>query len=356
MALVMDKLGNSAQYMDLAALDNLRARAQQDGQATLKEVAQQFEGIFVQMLMQSMRDANEAFKSDSPFNSQYTRFYEQMRDQQMSVELGAQGTLGLADLMVQQLSPQTSGVMPASVLRGNMPGFKTTDNDALPPGLIMPSVQETASDAAAQPAASPWLGNALAQADLMHKQVPSENSHKPPHGNPLPPRQVVEHQGFNTPDEFIEQLYPLADKAARQLGTQAEVLLAQAALETGWGQKMVRRADGQPSNNLFNIKADQRWGGDSARVSTLEYEQGVAVRQQADFRVYESLASSFDDFVSFISNSDRYAQAREAAADPRAFMQGLQQAGYATDPSYADKVLRVMGAVAGKLATSVAGE
>ncbi|MCF1438554.1 MAG: rod-binding protein, partial [Shewanella sp.] len=100
----MDKLANSAQYLDLAALDNLRARAQQDDKAALKEVAAQFEGIFVQMLMQSMRDANEAFRADSPFNTQYTQFYEQMRDQQMSVELGAQGTLGLVDLMVQQLA------------------------------------------------------------------------------------------------------------------------------------------------------------------------------------------------------------------------------------------------------------
>ncbi|MGI2259502.1 flagellar assembly peptidoglycan hydrolase FlgJ [Shewanella sp. GXUN23E] len=313
----MDKLANSAQYLDLAALDNLRARAQQDDKAALKEVAAQFEGIFVQMLMQSMRDANEAFKSDSPFNTQYTQFYEQMRDQQMSVELGAKGTLGLADLMVQQLAPETSNIMPASGLRGNRQHFDTPHT---------PHIVSSAVDS------SPVGGGKL-----------------------LPPQPEPEKAEFASPQEFVERLFPLADKAARKLGTEPEVLLAQAALETGWGQKMVRRTDGTPSNNLFNIKADKRWEGDKARVSTLEFEQGVAVRQQADFRVYDSLASSFEDFVEFIRSSDRYGEARAAAKDPEAFMQGLQQAGYATDPGYADKVMRVMSKVVEQLTSGVAG-
>ncbi|MCF1426723.1 MAG: flagellar assembly peptidoglycan hydrolase FlgJ [Shewanella sp.] len=315
----MDKLANSAQYLDLAALDNLRARAQQDDKAALKEVAAQFEGIFVQMLMQSMRDANEAFRADSPFNTQYTQFYEQMRDQQMSVELGAQGTLGLVDLMVQQLAPETSNIMPASGLRGNRQHFDKAH-----------SVSSAVSAAI--------------------NSEPSEG------GKLLPPHQALPVVAdFSSPQEFVERLFPLADKAARQLGTEPEVLLAQAALETGWGQKMVRCADGSPSNNLFNIKADNRWEGDKARVSTLEFEQGVAARQQADFRVYDSLASSFEDFVEFIRSSDRYSEARAVARDPAAFMQGLQQAGYATDPGYADKVMRVMGKVVEWLAPGVVG-
>ncbi len=326
----MDKLSNSAQYLDLGALDNLRARAQQDDKAALKEVAQQFEGIFVQMLMQSMRDANEAFKSDSPFNTQYTQFYEQMRDQQMSVELGAQGALGLADLMVQQLSPVESGIMPASVLRGGFNG---------------PAVSQSASTL------EPLSAQSQTQLKPLNEKLDEVIS-----GKSLPSRQAGEEAvRFASPEEFVSALHPLAQQAADKLGTEPEVLLAQAALETGWGQKMVRRGDGSPSNNLFNIKADKRWDGERARVSTLEFEQGVAVRQQADFRVYDSLASSFEDFVNFISSSDRYSDARAVASDPNQFIKALQQAGYATDPAYADKVIGVMGRVVEQVASGVAG-
>lgn len=113
----MEKLSSSSHFLDLGGLDSLRAQAQKDEKGALKKVAQQFEGIFVQMLMKSMRDANAVFQSDSPLNSQYTQFYEQMRDQQLSVDLSDKGVLGLADMMVQQLSPETSHFTPASVLR-----------------------------------------------------------------------------------------------------------------------------------------------------------------------------------------------------------------------------------------------
>ena len=326
----MDKLSHTAQYLDLGALDNLRARAQQDDKAALREVAQQFEGIFVQMLMQSMRDANEAFKSDSPFNTQYTQFYEQMRDQQLSVELGAQGALGLADLMVQQLAPAESGIMPASVLRGGFAGpavsrvGSSVEPDSAPPSVSLKPLNEK-------------LGELIS-------------------GKSLPSRQAGDEPvQFASPQEFVNKLHPLAKQAADRLGTEPELLLAQAALETGWGQKMVRRGDGSPSNNLFNIKADKRWDGERARVSTLEFEQGVAVRQQADFRVYDSLASSFEDFVNFISSSDRYRDARAVASEPGKFIKELQQAGYATDPAYADKVIKVMGKVADQITSGAAG-
>ena len=116
----MEKLSNSSHFLDLGGLDSLRSQAQKDEKAALKEVAKQFEGIFIQMLMKSMRDANAAFKSDSPMNSQTTEFFENMRDQQMSVDLSDKGMLGIADLMVQQLSPQDTPFKPASVLRGDI--------------------------------------------------------------------------------------------------------------------------------------------------------------------------------------------------------------------------------------------
>ncbi|MCG9745847.1 flagellar assembly peptidoglycan hydrolase FlgJ [Shewanella sp. Isolate8] len=315
----MDKLSNASHFLDIGGLDSLRAKAQKDDKAALKEVAQQFEGIFVQMLMKSMRDANAVFESDSPMNSQYTKFYEQMHDQQMSVNLSDKGMLGLADLMVQQLSPQTSQLTPASVLRGGMesPVTKSAPKPFAANG----------ADGSEKP--MPQILNEVMSGKVLPSQAPTGLANK----------------GFESREAFVKAVYPHAEQAAKALGTSPEVLIAQSALETGWGQKMVRRADGQPSNNLFNIKADRRWEGERAGVSTLEFEHGVAVKQRADFRVYQDIKQSFDDFVSFISEGARYQDAMEKAANPAAFIRGLQDAGYATDPDYADKVIKVMQTV-----------
>lgn len=316
----MEKLSNSSHFLDIGGLDSLRSKAQKDDKAALKEVAQQFEGIFVQMLMKSMRDANAVFESDSPMNSQYTKFYEQMHDQQMSVNLSDKGMLGLADLMVQQLSPETSKVTPASVLRGNQQG-------SMAQGMVM--------SRAVRPEVS------QIESILTGKSLPSE----------VTKTELT----FSSPEDFVSKLYPHAEKAAATLGTKPEVLIAQSALETGWGQKMVKGAGGDSSNNLFNIKADKRWQGSKAMVSTLEFEQGVAVQQKANFRVYDDIKQSFDDFVSFVSEGPRYQEAMKKAASPNEFIRALQDAGYATDPQYADKVIKVMKTISQDLKAVMPG-
>ncbi|QQX81751.1 flagellar assembly peptidoglycan hydrolase FlgJ [Shewanella sp. KX20019] len=328
----MDKLSNASQFLDIGGLDSLRSKAQGGENGALKEVAQQFEGIFVQMLMTSMRDANAVFESDSPMNSQYTKFYEQMHDQQMSLNLSGEGMLGLADLMVQQLDPANSPMTPASVLRGDSNTSARANSFTLDDAHLMqmPTALTTTStpvDIATSASVAPQTLDSM----LSGKVLPSAalNADK-------------SQADFTSQDEFVSRLYPHAEKAAKELGTTAEVLIAQSALETGWGQKMVKGTAGQQSNNLFNIKADNRWKGDKAQVNTLEYEQGVAVKQKADFRVYDDIGQSFNDFVSFVSNSERYQDAMKKAANPQAFVQSLQDAGYATDPKYADKVIQVM--------------
>lgn len=323
----MQKLSNSSHFMDIGGLDSLRARALKDDKAALKEVAQQFEGIFVQMLMKSMRSANAVFESDSPMNSEYTKFYEQMHDQQMSINLSEEGMLGLADMMMQQLSPDTSKFTPASVLRGDMhsglsqASFKShVMNRAITPDEVIKAV-DSADVSPLNPLDSILTGKSLPSAVRQAEMT------------------------FTDRDDFVAKLYPHAEKAALALGTKPEVLIAQSALETGWGQKMIKGARGESSNNLFNIKADKRWQGDKALVSTLEFEQGIAVQQKADFRVYEDIKQSFDDFVSFISEGPRYQEALKKAANPNEFIKALQDAGYATDPNYADKVIKVMESI-----------
>jgi flagellar protein FlgJ len=348
----------------------------------LKIVAQQFEGIFVQMLMKSMRDANAVFKSDSPLNSQYTQFYEQMRDQQLSVDLSDKGVLGLADMMVQQMSPESSNLTPASVLRDNG-GMKMLHDDK---ALVLPAqhVVTPASDPIhvelSVPAA---IARPLFEADrtvaanssmdidsperLLAIESPKPSWSEQPlsmvepviSGQILPTAAFRETQKivkFASREEFLATLYPHAEKAAKALGTQPEVLLAQSALETGWGQKIVRGANGAPSHNLFNIKADRRWQGDKANVSTLEFEHGIAVKQKADFRVYSGFEHSFSDFVSFIADGDRYQDAKKVAASPTQFIRALQDAGYATDPKYADKVIKVMQSIREELKSILPGE
>ncbi|GIU33090.1 flagellar rod assembly protein/muramidase FlgJ [Shewanella hafniensis] len=378
----MEKLSSSSHFLDLGGLDSLRAQAQKDEKGALKKVAQQFEGIFVQMLMKSMRDANAVFQSDSPLNSQYTKFYEQMRDQQLSVDLSDKGVLGLADMMVQQLSPETSHFTPASVLRDDGGMKMLHDAKALNVPMqsaVAPAVESTVINqgvpaAIARPAFEP--DRAMDANSSMDIDTPNRllaiDTPKPSwseqslsvvdpviSGQVLPTAAFRETQKivrFGSREEFLATLYPHAEKAAKALGTQPEVLLAQSALETGWGQKIVRGNNGAPSHNLFNIKADRRWQGDKANVSTLEFEHGVAVQQKADFRVYSDFEHSFNDFVSFIAEGDRYQDAKKVAASPTQFIRALQDAGYATDPRYAEKVIKVMQSISEELKSILPGE
>jgi peptidoglycan hydrolase FlgJ len=371
----MEKLANSSHFMDLGGLDTLRSQAHKDEKGALKEVAKQFEGIFVQMLMKSMRDANAVFKSDSPMNSQYTEFYEQMRDQQLSIDLSDKGMLGLADLMVQQLSPESSPVTPASVLRGNETLRGRVDGLGMPssaqeldytnPAPAMASVAEQIEKvtpgplAASNPVPVPSApitkvaepreaarvdGPKTVDAILSGKLLPSAAP------------AAAKAPGFDSREDFVTRLYPHAQKAAKLLGTQPEVLIAQSALETGWGKKMIRRNDGEMSNNLFNIKADRQWKGAKTQVSTLEFEHGIAVKQKADFRIYDDIAQSFNDFVSFITDGERYQKAVKVAAEPEKFIRALQDAGYATDPQYANKVIQVMKSISSGLNAVAKGE
>jgi flagellar protein FlgJ len=369
--MTMEKLSASSNFLDLGGLDSLRVQAQKDEKGALKEAAKQFEGIFIQMLMKSMRDANAAFKSDNPMNSETTAFFEQMRDQQMSVDLSTKGMLGLAEMMVQQLDPEDSPITPASVLRGNSdnkvnPSMfvappTALDNDTL--DAIAPKNQIATSHSvighsgmdsaeAMQPMAAK-LANVLSAKQLtsvlrgeqLASQAGQTGKVLPPADFTAPKAKGITVSQFTSPEHFISVLYPHAEKAAKSLGTSAEVLIAQSALETGWGQKVVRRNDGTMSHNLFNIKADKRWQGGKTSVNTLEFEKGIAVQQKADFRMYDNLEQSFNDFVSFISQGDRYQDARKVASEPTQFIKALQKAGYATDPQYANKVINVMKSV-----------
>ncbi|UXH76888.1 glucosaminidase domain-containing protein [Roseateles amylovorans] len=146
---------------------------------------------------------------------------------------------------------------------------------------------------------------------------------------------------------FVDELMPIARQAASRLGVAPEVLTAQAALETGWGQSPIRRAGGESSHNLFGIKASAQWTGSVTSAATTEIEQGLAVRREQRFRAYDSPAQSFDDLAQLIQGNTRYQAAIGTGADARAYGQALQRGGYATDPAYADKLARVAARIQG---------
>jgi flagellar protein FlgJ len=295
---------------DLQNLDALRKRGLGNDESALRAAAEQFEAIFMNMMLKSMRQANAAFEADNPMSSRHVKYFRDMHDNQLNSELSSQGSLGLADLMVQQLSPTKTG--------------NHTPADFLPVGRVNGSTQTVpyagADDVVAEPV-SP------ARAQRSDNLVLAAQSKPWQPGDPM---------------EFLESLAPYAKEAADKAGIAPESMLAQAALETGWGRHVVQNSTGESSNNLFNIKADGRWDGDRAEATTTEYYDGKPQRENAFFRSYQSVADSFSDYVDFLQRNPRYESALEAGKDAMRFTEALQQAGYATDPAYARKLQTIM--------------
>jgi flagellar protein FlgJ len=288
---------------DIKGLDELRRAAQSGDSKALDEAAKQFEAIFVQMMLKSMRKAQDVMADkDSPFNSEQVKFYRDMHDTQIASDLASNGSIGLADIIVRQLGKTGEGYMPAGALRndGNLSSINRN---------TIASTQRS-------------------QEEFLDNQ-------------PIKTFQSIKTAAFEDVDSFIEQLYPAAQQAAKQLGIDPKALLAQAAIETGWGQYMIHNTSGQNSHNLFGIKADLRWQGDRAMVNTIEFEEGVAATKKAPFRVYDSFADSMQDYVGFVKQNPRYEEAVKQSQSPQDYFSELQKAGYATDPDYANKVLSV---------------
>ena len=265
-------------FADFQGLASLKNDAKGQAPTALKEAARQFESLFTQMLLKSMREANKSFGEDSLFGSDQGDMYQDMFDDQIAMQLSKGKGLGLADMLVRQLQG----------------GVQSTEKTSAP----------TTS-------------------------TPTANT-----------------QALTTSKEdFLRQLRPHAEQAARELGVDPNALLAQAALETGWGRSVPCNANGDCSFNLFGIKAGSQWSGATVNVPTLEFEAGIPVRKVERFRAYDSPADSFRDYAALIRDSSRYANARGAGDNVEAFATALQQGGYATDPHYAQKIAAVASEV-----------
>ncbi|MCP4056154.1 MAG: flagellar assembly peptidoglycan hydrolase FlgJ, partial [Pseudoalteromonas sp.] len=242
------------------------------------------------------------------------KFFEEMHDQQLSSELSSNGSLGLADLIVQQLSPDAENFMPGSVLRTTNDFMSDKRAGSELPHEKVHSVKQANKDDSA-------VSSAATQTKTTTQ--PTQSS-------------------FNNAEEFVSAVWEHAKTAAEKIGLNPAVMVAQAALETGWGKHIINKSDGNSSNNLFNIKSDKSWEGDKASKVTLEFEQGTPVKKQASFRAYDSIKESVNDFVDFLTQNPRYEEALQKTAQPNEFLDSLQKAGYATDPNYASKIKKVL--------------
>ncbi len=331
-------------FTELGEMNKLRQQARDNDPAALQAVAEQFEQLFLNMLVKSMRDANATFSEDSYFNSSQVQFYQEMSDSQLTKELAENKGIGLAEVLVRQLGGN---------LDPRLNDGKEEEGRIKPLSESERMLNRTV-DTAASMAASAILGQAQANSRAIEKAkaeesvatVPNVAASVPPESKAktVTPEVVVEKaqpQRFETPEQFVQTLLPLAESVAAELGVDPKVLLAQSALETGWGRYLIQRPEGGSSHNLFNIKADSRWSGDHASVGTVEFRDGVAQKERSAFRVYDSYEESFRDYAKFLSNSPRYQQALEQAGDPYQYLSRLQEAGYATDPEYAQKISRI---------------
>lgn len=308
-------------YTNLSGLNAISALGREDSSAGLREVAVQFEAMFINMMLKGMRAGEDVLFSENMLRSNEMTFHRENLDNQLSLHMASTGGgIGLADALHRQLMQRYD------VSETNPNTVATDLSDARRfAGVANRGASQSSANESAIRAVQPRLPANLPAASQINVDQPRT----------MP-------AVFNSPQEFVEHLLPIAERVAPELGVDPTVLLAQSALETGWGQKMIQSHDGRPSHNLFGIKAGASWSGDSVSVSTLEFRDGLMAREQASFRAYESFEDSFRDYVQLIRNQPRYAPAVQHAANPDAYGYHLQRAGYATDPDYAEKISRVM--------------
>jgi len=299
-------------YADFKGLAELKNSAGQQDPAALREAARQFESIFTKMMLKSMRDAS---LGESLMDNDQSKFYMDMFDNQLAVQLSKGKGLGLAEMMVKQLAQ--TGEAPSVIGKPEAKFFPTSKPAPAPVAISAP--QSSTS--------MPLPSVPVSAVTPVSSVAPS------PSPTPQAPGPVA-----MTPDEFVRNMWAHAQAAGEELGVDPKTLIAHAALETGWGKSIPCNADGACSYNLFGIKATGNWRGDSVRVNTLEFEDGIAVRKQENFRAYTSPADSFRDYAAMLKKNPRYEAALGTGNDAAKFASALQKGGYATDPNYARKL------------------
>ncbi|PYD31161.1 flagellar assembly peptidoglycan hydrolase FlgJ [Pseudomonas syringae pv. pisi] len=382
---------DSGAYTDVNRLASLK-HGDKDSVENQKKVAREFESLFVSQMLKAMRSANEVLAKDNPMNTPATRQYQDMYDQQLAVTLSTGGNgIGLQDVLMRQLS-KDKGINHAAPVNTTDAAAAAIDAAPAKTGLATSVYQRplwatrsaAADQAAAAASASGEGRNDMAMLNSRRLSLPAKLTDRLLAGivpsattavsnSPVPARATAGTTGnngdwtldpnlapapeyvrsmaqpplapakraFSNADQFVETMLPLAKEAAARIGVDPVMLVAQAALETGWGKSIMRQQDGSSSHNLFGIKAAGSWKGAEARAITSEFRDGKMVKETADFCSYDSYADSFHDLVSLLQNNSRYKEVVNSADKPEQFVKELQKAGYATDPDYASKISQI---------------
>lgn len=388
---------DSGSYSDLNRLNQLKVGADKNSDANMRKVAQEFESLFLNEMLKSMRSATEALGKDNPLNTPAAKQYQEMYDQQLAVSMSREGGgIGLADVLMRQMQKNKPVEAQAATLQGpaaDMPvkkvdvpteiaagtqadgplgrsngqrplwayrvavpeGTSAHANDmelmnqrriALPSKLtdrllagIVPSNQ-VVTEAKSAPLRNSAADDNVINSTARSFAVPSGRMQVYGRAIAQPPLAPAK-KAFSSQDEFVATMLPMAKAAAARIGIDPKYLVAQAALETGWGKSVMRAEDGSSSHNLFGIKAGQSWQGGQARAITSEFRDGAMVKETAQFRSYNSYQDSFHDLVTLLQSHDRYKEVVKSADNPEQFVRELQKAGYATDPDYASKISQI---------------
>jgi flagellar protein FlgJ len=317
-------------YNDMSGLNDIKQQSKDNSPEALRAVAKQFESIFVKQMLKSMRDANDVLSEGNMFNDNKSKFYRQMFDDQIALNMVKGDGIGLAESLFQQMSQQFDI------------GAKKTTPIAIQdmPRLPMKHYYQKESN----------KGIAIDSSDIQAKVNDAPTSNHATTSNDAPTNNDATANNESTfslanvtPQEFVQKLYPFAKQAAEKLNVSTDGLIAQAALETGWGQYILQNNKGESSHNLFNIKSGQQWQGRSVDIDAIEYQDGKAVQEKSHFRMYSDYAESFEDYATFLQTNPRYDDALKQT-NPADYVRELQSAGYATDPAYAQKINNILNA------------
>ena len=271
---------------DFSALNELKVQAQNNAKEALPEAAKQFEGIFLQSMLKSMRMGQHFLEESSPFRGKDRETFQDMLDAQYASTIANSKSVGLADMLAKQMEHNLPTI--------EQPEKSTTDK--------------------------PVNSNAIST---------------------MPVKEEKQDKPTTTIDEFVKSIWPQAKQAASAIGLDPKILMAQAALETGWGKFVTKDIDGTSSNNLFNIKSGDSKEFDSVNVKTTEYIADTPIKMNASFRKYPSVEQSFNDYISLIKENERYQTALASTSNPELYVNELHKAGYATDPNYGTKILSI---------------
>ena len=324
-----------AGMLDASGLQRLRDAAHENSPEALKKAATQFEALFLDMVMKSMREAAPA---EGLMDSEQGKMMQGMLDQQYSKALATRG-IGLADVLVRQMSPKGVPVPGAGpVSAGNIPAATRSASDSVLSALIEQggvSGQLSGASVSAATTARPALPADTASATTTTTTTTTAAAADTAHKTSV----------TSVKRGFIDKLLSHAETVSAATGIPSRFMVAHAALESGCGRREIRNPDGSNSHNVFGIKAGASWKGKFTEVATTEYVNGVPQKRIERFRSYDSYADAFADYAKTLTGSSRYRDVVASASDATGFAHGLQKAGYATDPRYAEKLSRVIARV-----------